>query len=111
MPGSGPGGLGSGLRIFLFLKIDFRCQSATTDTKKKTIFRIGEMVSVGSTDTYNFLPTDTKDYFCSSVIMVPIDKWDVTRVLVNNGSQVEILFMSAYWDKRSRAVYPKHEGN
>jgi hypothetical protein len=39
MPGSGPGRLGSGLRIFfLFLKIDFRCQSATTDTKKRPFF-------------------------------------------------------------------------
>jgi hypothetical protein len=38
MPGSGPGGLGSGLRIFLFLKIDFRCPSATTDTKKRLFF-------------------------------------------------------------------------
>jgi hypothetical protein len=25
------------------------------------------MVSVGSTDTYNFLPTDMKDYFYSSI--------------------------------------------
>jgi hypothetical protein len=34
--------------------------------QKETIFRIGEMVSVGSTDTYNFLPTDTNDCFCIS---------------------------------------------
>jgi hypothetical protein len=31
---------------------------ATTDTKKRLFF-----VSVGSTDTYNLLPTDTKNCF------------------------------------------------
>jgi hypothetical protein len=37
--------------------------------QKVTIFRIGEMVSVGSIDTYNLLSTDTKNYFCSSVFI------------------------------------------
>jgi hypothetical protein len=31
--------------------------------QKETIFRIGEMVSIGSTDTYNLLRTDTKTVF------------------------------------------------
>jgi hypothetical protein len=30
------------------------------------------------------------------VITVHINKWDVTRVLVDNGSQAEILFLSAF---------------
>jgi hypothetical protein len=30
------------------------------------------------------------------VITTHIDKWDVMRVLVNNSSQVEILFLSAF---------------
>jgi hypothetical protein len=30
------------------------------------------------------------------VITMHIDKWDVTRVLVDNGSQDEILFLSAF---------------
>jgi hypothetical protein len=30
------------------------------------------------------------------VITAHIDKWDVTRVLIDNGSQVEILFLSAF---------------
>jgi hypothetical protein len=30
------------------------------------------------------------------VITTHIDKWDVTRVLVDNGSQAEILFLSAF---------------
>jgi hypothetical protein len=30
------------------------------------------------------------------VIMTHIDKWGVTRVLVDNGSQAEILFLSAF---------------
>jgi hypothetical protein len=30
------------------------------------------------------------------VIKAHIDKWDVTRVLVDNGSQVEILFLSTF---------------
>jgi hypothetical protein len=34
-PGSRPGGLGSGLRIFLFSKFDFGCRSATTDIKNR----------------------------------------------------------------------------
>jgi hypothetical protein len=30
------------------------------------------------------------------VIMTHIDKWDVTRVIVDNGSQAKILFLSAF---------------
>jgi hypothetical protein len=30
------------------------------------------------------------------IITLHIDKWDVTRVLINNGSQTEILFLSAF---------------
>jgi hypothetical protein len=30
------------------------------------------------------------------VVTVHIDRWDVTRVLVANGSQVEVLFLSAF---------------
>jgi hypothetical protein len=30
------------------------------------------------------------------VITVHIDKWDATRVLVNNGSQAEIIFLSTF---------------
>jgi hypothetical protein len=30
------------------------------------------------------------------VIMTHMDKWDVTRVLIDNGSQAEILFLSAF---------------
>jgi hypothetical protein len=30
------------------------------------------------------------------VITTHIDKWDVTRVLIDNGRQVEILFLSAF---------------
>jgi hypothetical protein len=37
--------------------------------QKETIFRIEEMVSIDSTDTYNFLSTDTKDCFCTSAIL------------------------------------------
>jgi hypothetical protein len=29
------------------------------------------------------------------VITVDIDRWDVTKILVDNGSQAEILFLSA----------------
>jgi hypothetical protein len=38
MPRSRPSGFGSELMIFLFLKIDFVCQSATIDTKKRLFF-------------------------------------------------------------------------
>jgi hypothetical protein len=31
-----------------------------------------------------------------TVIIAHIDKWDVTRVLIDNGSQAEILFLSAF---------------
>jgi hypothetical protein len=30
------------------------------------------------------------------VITAHIDKWDVTRVLIDNGSQAEMLFLSAF---------------
>jgi hypothetical protein len=30
------------------------------------------------------------------VLNVHIDRWDVTRILVDNGSQAEILFLSAF---------------
>jgi hypothetical protein len=30
------------------------------------------------------------------VIAVHIDRWDVTRILVDNGSQAEILFLSSF---------------
>jgi hypothetical protein len=30
------------------------------------------------------------------VITAHIDKWDVTRVLIDNGSQAKILFLSAF---------------
>jgi hypothetical protein len=30
------------------------------------------------------------------VATVHIDRWDVTRILIDNGSQDEILFMSAF---------------
>jgi hypothetical protein len=30
------------------------------------------------------------------VIIMHNDKWDVTRVLIDNGSQAEILFLSAF---------------
>jgi hypothetical protein len=30
------------------------------------------------------------------VITTHIDKWDVTRILVNNGSQAEIVFLSTF---------------
>jgi hypothetical protein len=32
----------------------------------------------------------------SLIIIAHIDKWDVTRVLIDNGSQVENLFMLAF---------------
>jgi hypothetical protein len=30
------------------------------------------------------------------VVTVHIDRWDVTKILINNGSQVEILFLAAF---------------
>jgi hypothetical protein len=30
------------------------------------------------------------------VITVHIDKWDVTKILINNGSQAEILFLATF---------------
>jgi hypothetical protein len=43
--------------------------------RKATIFRIGEMASVGSTDTYNLLPTDTKNYFYSSGYQIVVTRF------------------------------------
>jgi hypothetical protein len=30
------------------------------------------------------------------IITIHIDRWDVTRILINNGSQAEIIFLSAF---------------
>jgi hypothetical protein len=30
------------------------------------------------------------------VVTVHIDRWDVTRILIDNGGQAEILFLSAF---------------
>jgi hypothetical protein len=30
------------------------------------------------------------------VVMVHIDRWDVTKILIDNGSQAEILFLAAF---------------
>jgi hypothetical protein len=49
-----------------FQKIDFRVLVGNNRYQKET-FCISEVVSVGSTDTYNFLPTDTKNCFHSIV--------------------------------------------
>jgi hypothetical protein len=38
----------------------------------------------------SFLHTD------DIVITAHIDKWDITRVLIDNGSQAKILFLSAF---------------
>jgi hypothetical protein len=71
----GLAGLDLGRGFFLFLKIDFGCRSTTTDNKKRLFFVsgkwyrlscIGEMVSAVLTHTYNLLPNDMKNYFCSS---------------------------------------------
>jgi hypothetical protein len=35
-------------------------------------------------------------YIDQMVIIVHIDKWDVMRVLVDNGSQAKILFLSTF---------------
>jgi hypothetical protein len=32
----------------------------------------------------------------SMVVTVHIDRWDITRILIDNGSQAEILFLSAF---------------
>jgi hypothetical protein len=39
------------------------------------------MVSVGSTDTYNFLPTDMKDGFCSSALLISTITGDLAILL------------------------------
>jgi hypothetical protein len=45
------------------------------------------------------------------VIIVHIDKWDITRVLVDNGSQVEKLFLSTFqhmgFDRKQLKETPK----
>jgi hypothetical protein len=38
----------------------------------------------------SFLHTD------AMVITIHIDRWDVTRILVNNGSQAKILFLATF---------------
>jgi hypothetical protein len=47
-----------------------------------------------------FTATDIKlvlfPHIDTMVITACIDKWDVTRVLVDNGSQAKILFLSAF---------------
>jgi hypothetical protein len=30
------------------------------------------------------------------VVIVHIDRWDVTKILIDNGSQVKILFLTAF---------------
>jgi hypothetical protein len=35
-------------------------------------------------------------YIGAMVITVHIDRWDVTKILVDNGSQAEILFLTAF---------------
>jgi hypothetical protein len=45
--------------------------------------------SVADVDLASFPHTDTM------VITIHIDRWDVTRILIDNGSQVEVLFL---WD-------------
>jgi hypothetical protein len=48
------------------------------------------------------------------VITTHVDKWDVTRALIDNGSQAEILFLSAFdqtwYDRRQlkKATKPLH---
>jgi hypothetical protein len=61
-------GLAGSIRVedyFLFSNFDFGCQYATTD-KKRDYFFIREMILIGLTDTYNLLPTDTKNCFFNS---------------------------------------------
>jgi hypothetical protein len=38
----------------------------------------------------------TKDNKDETVVTVHIERWDVTRILVDNGSQARILFLSAF---------------
>jgi hypothetical protein len=38
----------------------------------------------------SFLHTD------AMVIIIHIDRWDVTKILVDNGSQVKILFLTTF---------------
>jgi hypothetical protein len=64
-PRSGPGGLGSVWGFFSF-KNWFWVSVGNNWYQKVTNFCIGEMVSVGSTDTYNLLSTDMKNCFCNS---------------------------------------------
>jgi hypothetical protein len=30
------------------------------------------------------------------VVIIHIDRWDVTKILINNGSQAKILFLAAF---------------
>jgi hypothetical protein len=46
--------------------------------------------SVADVDLASFPHTDTM------VITIHIDRWDVTRILIDNGSQVEVLFLSTF---------------
>jgi hypothetical protein len=43
--------------------------------------------------TYNLASFPYTD---AMIITVHIDRWDVTKILVDNGSQAEILFLSAF---------------
>jgi hypothetical protein len=46
------------------------------------------------------------------VLTVHIDRWDVTKILIDNGSQVEILFLSGFkklgYDKKQLKEPTKH---
>jgi hypothetical protein len=64
--GSGPGGLGSGLWIFFISKKRFLLSVGSNRYHKEDVFRIGQIVSVVSTDTIKKLLTDTTKGFCSS---------------------------------------------
>jgi hypothetical protein len=46
--------------------------------------------SIADVDLASFPHTDTM------VITIHIDRWDVTRILIDNGSQVEVLFLSTF---------------
>jgi hypothetical protein len=46
--------------------------------------------SAKDTNLASFPHTDTM------VITIHIDRWDITRILVDNGGQAEILFLSAF---------------
>jgi hypothetical protein len=46
--------------------------------------------SVADVDLASFPHTDTM------VITIHIDRWDDTRILIDNGSQIEVLFLSTF---------------